>query len=313
MVASPTLPVSRPKRPWYHPLKLLQRAVIYAVIFVAVLYLFVVVFLAAKQTEMIYYGYTKPISPVDAVRQAKVMKLVPWAQTTPGVTGPQGYVPPNFTSPAPRGTIIFFHGNGESAWNWAGQVPAFTKRGFRVFMYEYPGYGGRPGVPSEKTIVPDAQAVVRELNKAGYGPIYLWGQSLGAGVAAAVCADKSLPIQGLGLVTPWDSIANVAQSYYPWLPVRLVMIDKYDSIANLQHFGHPICAIWGDRDDTIYPALSQNLYAHLPGPKKMILKAGYGHGDWPDTPEQKWWDDALDFIAPKNSAGGSDTKRVCLA
>jgi len=296
MVAPPTIsPDSRRRWPWYHPLVLLQRVVIYTVL----TYIMIGAYLAAMQTRMTYYGYTQPVAMDEAVRQAKAMGLVPWEQTTPGAKGPQGYVPPDFASPAPRGTIIFFHGNGESAWRWGDQVPAFAKRDFRVFMYEYPGYGGRPGVPSEKTIVPDAQAVVRELDKAGYGPIYIWGQSLGAGVGAAVCADKTLPIQGLALVTPWDTIANVAQSYYPWLPVRLVLIDKYDSIANLEHFGHPICVIRGDRDDTIYPALSLNLFAHLPEPKKMILQAGYGHGDWPDPPEQTWWDDALDFIAPK--------------
>ena len=47
------------------------------------------------------------------------------------------------------------------------------------------------------------------------------------------------------------------------------------------------------------PPLSLNLFAHLPEPKKIILKEGYGHGDWPDSPELAWWDDALDFIAPK--------------
>ena len=64
-------------------------------------------------------------------------------------------------------------------------------------------------------------------------------------MAAAVCADKSLPIEGLILATPWDNIANVGLSLFPYLPIRLLMIDKYDSITNLQHFGHPICVIRG--------------------------------------------------------------------
>ena len=298
MVGSP--PASqRAKRPWYHPVKLLQRLVVYA----AIVYIVFAVYLAAMQTSLVYEGYTRPVPLGEALERAKEAGLVPWDHTTPGATGPQGYVPLDFSSPAPRGTIVFFHGNGESAWLWAGYVPAFEKRGFRVFMYEYPGYGGRPGVPSEKTIVPDAQAVVRSLEQQGYGPIYLWGVSLGTGVAAAVCADPTLNIQGLTLSSPWDNIANVGLSYYPYLPVRLVMSDKYDSIANLQHFGHPICVIYGDRDGIIVPTLSLNLFARLPEPKKIILKAGYGHSDWPDTPELSWWDDALDFIAPQNKGG----------
>jgi pimeloyl-ACP methyl ester carboxylesterase len=154
-------------------------------------------------------------------------------------------------------------------------------------------------VPSEKTIVPDARAVIRSLDAAGFGPIYVWSESLGTGIAAAVCADPSLPVHGLGLASPWDTLPNVAASYYPYYPVRFFIKDRYDSISNLQHFHHPICVIRGDMDDTIPPPLSINLFAHLPEPKKEILKTGYGHGDWPHTPDLPWWNDAIDFIAPK--------------
>ena len=61
------------------------------------------------------------------------------------------------------------------------------------------------------------------------------------------------------------------------------MIDRYDSIANLQHFHHPICVIRGDKDDHHLSGAQLNLFAHLPDPKKMILMSGYGHGDWPDS------------------------------
>jgi pimeloyl-ACP methyl ester carboxylesterase len=290
-------PVSRPRK-WRHPLRWIGLTVIIVVIVYAVLGLW----LDAMQTGMIYEGFTAPVPMPEAVKQAQAVGLVPWDRTTPGATGPQGYVRPDFAAPAPRGTIVFFHGNGESAWEWVEDVAPFTQRGFRVFLYEYPGYGGRPGVPGEKTIVPDARAVIRSLADAGFGPIYVWGESLGSGVAAAVCGDPDLPVHGLTLVTPWDTLPDVGASYYPYFPVHLFMVDQYDSIANLQHFRHPICVIRGDRDDTIPPALTLNLFAHLPNPKKMILKAGYGHGDWPDSPELPWWDDAIDFIAPKTAA-----------
>jgi pimeloyl-ACP methyl ester carboxylesterase len=288
-------PTPVPRRHWSHPVELAKRLAIYALI----AYVFVCVYLTAMQNRLIYVASTQAVPTALAIHQAEGVGLVPWDHPTPGATSPQGYVRPDFAKPAPRGTIVVFHGNGEYAWDRPEQVEAFTRRGFRVFLYEYPGYGGRPGRPSEKTIVPDAQALIRALDQAGYGPIYVWGQSLGSGVAAAVCADASLPIHGLTLVTPWDNIANVGLSFYPYLPIRLLMIDKYDSIGNLEHFRHPICLIRGDQDPVIPPALSLNLFAHLPDPKKMILKAGYGHGDWPDSPELAWWDDALDFIAPK--------------
>ena len=253
------------------------------------------------QTRMIYVGYNYPLTTEQAQDQAKSQGLVPWDRTTPGAVGPQGYVLPNFTGPAPRGTMVVFHGNGEFAWMRPNVVEAIRRRGFRVFLYEYPGYGGRPGKPSEAVIVSDARALVLSLQQAGDGPIYLWGQSLGSGVAAAVCADPELKIAGLALITPFDTLPNTGQVHYPFLPVHLLMIDQYNSVANLQNFKGPICMIRGDGDIVVPPALSLNLYAHLPGPKKMILQTGYGHGDWPDSPELSWYDDALDFIAPKQA------------
>jgi pimeloyl-ACP methyl ester carboxylesterase len=257
------------------------------------------VYLSAMQTRMIYVGVTHPLTTEEAVHDAKVMGMMPWDHTTPGATAPQGYVRPDFRDPAPRGTIVLFHGNGEFAWMRPEEVTALTQRGFRVFAYEYPGYGGRPGQPSETAIVPDARAVIRSLDQAGFGPVYVWGQSLGAGVAAAVCGDPTLPVKGLGLITAWDNLANVGLSFYPFIPIRLLLIDKYDSIANLQHFPHPICVMRSEHDEIIPPPLSLNLFAHLPEPKKMILFENCGHNDWPDDPALLWWDDALNFIAPK--------------
>jgi len=285
------------RRPWYHPLRLAQRLAIYTVIG----YVTVCVYLFAIQNSLTYpTRQTGANLPTDqAILLAKSVNLVPWDHPTPGATAPQGYVSPDFSSPAPRGTIVVFHGNGGNAFERTAYVDAFTRRGFRVFLYEYPGYGGRPGRPGETVIVPDGQALVRSLEQAGYGPIYIWGESLGAGVAAAVCADAALPVHGLVLMTPWDNIANVGQSFYPWIPVRLLMIDKYDSIANLQHFAHPICIVRSEDDEVIPPPLTLNLIAHLPEPKKVIVQAGVGHNNWPRSPELAWWNDALDFIAPK--------------
>lgn len=296
MADSPPAQAQCVKRTWSHPPELAKRLVIYALIG----YVMICVYLAAMQTRMIYVGITHPLSTERAVEDAKGAGLVPWDQTTPGSAAPQGYVRRDFASPAPRGTIVVFHGNGEFAWMRPEEVEAMTRRGFRVFLYEYPGYGGRAGRPSEATIVPDARALIRSLDHAGYGPIYVWGQSLGSGVGAAVCADATLPVHGLALLTPWDNIANVGLSFYPYLPVRLIMIDKYDSIANLQQFRHPLCVIRSEYDEIIPARLSLNLYAHLPEPKKMIEFKDVGHNDWPDSPDLPWWDDALDFIAPKH-------------
>jgi pimeloyl-ACP methyl ester carboxylesterase len=288
---------SHAKRPWYSPLRLAQRAVIYA----AVMYVTLCVFLYFQQDSMIYPAMIAggPANTQIAIRQAADGGLVPWPSSASPSDSYEGFVTRDFAKPARRGTIMVFHGNGSSANQLTFFVEAFRQRGFRTFLYEYPGYSGRPGHPRETVMAAEARKIVRELDAQGLGPVYLWGESLGSGVASSVAGDPTLPVHGLMLMMPWDTIAHVAQSEFPIVPVRLLLHDTYDSVANLDHFRHPICVIRGDQDTTVPPACTLNLFAHLPDPKLMILQAGYGHGDWPSEPNLAWWDEALNFIAPQ--------------
>jgi len=284
-------------RPWYSPVRLAQRALVIG----GSVYVILCGFLYFTQDEQIYPSAQPPdrVKTAGNIKAAWVHGVVPWDEPTPGAASPQGYVRTDFTGPAPRGTIVVFHGNGDTAYERDYYAIAFAQRGFRTFLYEYPGYGGRPGHPREKTIVPDARALIRKLAAKGLGPIYVWGESLGSGVAASVVADPTLPVRGLALMMPWDTIANVGYYRFPYIPVALFMHDTYDSISNLEHFQHPVCVLRGDLDDTVPPKLTLNLFAHLRDPKLMILESGYGHGNWSVVPTESWWDEALDFIAPK--------------
>ena len=285
------------KRPWYYPMALARRLINYYLLICVALFLF--------QNSLLFPRWISGavMSKDEGAKRAANVGLVPWGNPTTGTTAPQGYVATDFAKPALRGTIVVFHGNGGCAFDRTFYVDAFTRRGFRTFLYEYPGYGGRPGSPSLASIVGDAQALIRSLDQAGYGPIYIWAESVGTGVAAEVCQDTSLPINGLTLSSPWDTLTNAAAYHYPFMPVSILLWDKYDSIANLAHFAHPICVICGTIDPVLPSRLGLNLYAHLPGPKKLIMQVGYGHGDWPCEPNLTWWDDALNFIAPQNAPG----------
>ena len=279
------------KKPWYHPLALGRRLINY--------YLLICVALFFLQNSLLFPRWISGavMSAEEGASRAVGVGLVPWDHSVAGATTPQGYVSANFAWKAPRGTIVLFHGNGGCAFDRSYFVDAFAQRGFRTFLYEYPGYGGRPGKPSAATIVGDAQALIRSLDQAGYGPVYVWGESVGAGIAAAVCNDATLPVHGLTLSTPWDTLTNAAAYHYPFIPVSVLLWDKYDSISNLAHFAHPICVICGTIDPVLPMRLGLNLYNNLPGSKKFISQNGYGHGDWPCEPKLIWWDDALNFIA----------------
>jgi pimeloyl-ACP methyl ester carboxylesterase len=279
------------ERPWYHPLALVRRAINY--------YLVICVALFLMQNSLLFPRWItgSVFSQKAAVAQAASVGFVPWS--FPSGTAPfQGYVRSNFSKPAPRGTIVVFHGNAGCAFDRIYYEDAFTKRRFRTFLYEYPGYGGRPGSPSAASIVAEAQALIRSLDQAGYGPVYVWGESVGSGLAAEICRDPTLPIHGLTLLTPWDSLTHAAALHYPFVPVTMLLWDRYDSVANLQHFPHPICVVCSEKDEVLPVQLGLNLYAQLPGPKKLIMQPGCGHNDWPNSSGLAWWDEALDFIAP---------------
>ena len=77
------------------------------------------------------------------------------------------------------------------------------------------------------------------------------------------------------------------------------MSALFDQSTSLQHFPHPICVVRSKEGEVIPPPLADNLYAHLPEPKKLIEFEGCGHNSWPSAPQLGWWDNALDFIAPR--------------
>jgi len=279
--------------PWWHPVKLLARLLIA----LTVGFILICAALYAIQGKLIYPAAGQPFAAGQAESEARAAGLVPWHSPDGEV---QGFTLPDFHDAVPRGTFIVLHGNGEYAYYHADTATDLRRHGFRALLYEYPGYCGRSGTPSEKTIVPEVRAIIRALDKAGLGPIYIWGQSLGAGVAAAACADPSLPVKGLLLITPWDTLPNVGASVYPFIPVHLLMTDRYDSVANLAHFQHPIFLARSGDDDVIPPRLSMHLYATLPEPKKEIVFPGAHHNDWPLVAPPGWLEEALDFIAPKD-------------
>jgi uncharacterized protein len=285
-------------RPWYYPMALARRLINY--------YLLICVALFLMQNSLLFPRWIAGalFTRQEAAEKAASVGLAPWNNSPSGTLLPQGYVGSDFTKPMLRGTIVVFHGNAGCAFDRTYYVDALARRGFRTFLYEYPGYGGRPGSPCAASIVADAQVLIRSLDQAGYGPIYVWGESVGSGVAASVCSDPTLPVHGLTLLTPWDSLTHAAAMHYPFVPVSVLLWDKYDSVANLARFPHPICVICS-RNDTILPLpLGLNLFAHLFGPKKLIVQDNCGHNDWPNSPDLSWWDEALNFIAPKSSSTG---------
>ena len=169
--------------------------------------------------------------------------------------------------------------------------------GFRVILAEYPKYGGRPGKVGEKPFVADGFETVR-LAYEQYGePLYLLGESLGCGVAAAIAKQTSVPIAGIILITPWDTLASVAKSLFPFLPVKMLLTDKYDSVENLKSFKKKISVVGAEQDEILPVQHAKNLYASLPEERKRLwIIKGAGHNDWPFHTDVSLFKEVTDFV-----------------
>lgn len=207
--------------------------------------------------------------------------------------------------PAPcEGTVIVFHGNGGTAADRRFYLDVLGARGYRVILAEYPLYGGRKGKLGERAFVADGIETVHLAFEEYGGPLYILGESLGSGVAAAVAGKASVKIDGIILVTPWDTLESVAKSKFPLLSVRLFLSDKYDSIKNLISFKGKIAVVGADRDEILPVNHAGNLYKSLPGnAKRMWTIQGAGHNDWYMYTSSPWWDEIIAFVSGNESNG----------
>jgi pimeloyl-ACP methyl ester carboxylesterase len=195
-----------------------------------------------------------------------------------------------------KGTVVVFHGNAGPAVFRDYYIKSLENRGYRVVLAEYPGYGGRPGELTEESLVADARSTAREAKRAFGPPCILWGESMGCGVAAALAADHSIMPKGVVLITPWDSLLNVAKAKVPILPVGIVVHDKYDNITNLTGYSGPVAVVMAGRDRVIPKKTTLNLYNSLSQPKRIWIFNDAGHNNWPTGQDLIWWDEVLDFI-----------------
>lgn len=200
---------------------------------------------------------------------------------------------------AARGTIIVFHGNAGHAGHRGYYPAALNDLGFRVILGEYPGYGPRGGELGEKSLVADAEGTI-SLAWERYGaPLVVFGESLGAAVAAEAAARQKDKVTGLLLFTPWDRLENIASLHHPWLPVKWLLKDPYDTAAHLASFPRPVLVAVASRDSIIPARFGLALYEGLAAPKRLALIQGADHNDWINFTGEGWWSDALDFLLGK--------------
>jgi pimeloyl-ACP methyl ester carboxylesterase len=171
-------------------------------------------------------------------------------------------------------TIIFFHGNGSDRTDFMKQGAQFHRRGWGVLLASYRGYSGNPGEPTESGLMADARATIATVAPR-VGPIILWGHSLGSGVAARMASEGRAA--GLVLEAPYTSITDVAAEEYPYVPVRLLLRDRFDTRTLVKRIAVPVLIFHSVDDREVPFAMGRELADQLGERATFVKLSGMGH------------------------------------
>ncbi|MDP1900370.1 MAG: hypothetical protein Q8K96_07940 [Rubrivivax sp.] len=190
--------------------------------------------------------------------------------------------------------LIYFGGNAEEVTALLSareQLP-----GWGLLLVNYRGYGLSGGKPSQAALLGDAVALydwAHQRPEVDARRIVAWGRSLGAGVAVHLAAQR--PVAGVVLLSPYDSLAAVAQGHYPWVPVRWLFRHPFDAVSLAPAITAPLLALAMAGDRIMPVGHSRRLVQAWGGPHQLVV---FDDGDHNNLPEPAYWTAMGDFLRP---------------
>ncbi|MFN2644631.1 MAG: alpha/beta hydrolase [Burkholderiales bacterium] len=179
-------------------------------------------------------------------------------------------------APAGAPLVLYFGGNAEEVSWLLDELPR-RDTGAAWLLVDYRGYGASGGAPSERALVEDAMLWHDYAAKSG-ARLYAAGRSLGSGVAVRLAAER--PLDGLILITPYDSMVAVGKRHYPFLPVELLLRHRFDSLSLARRVSAPLLCIVATHDQIVPPAHAKRLFDAWAGPKQWFeMEAGHNDVD----------------------------------
>lgn len=181
----------------------------------------------------------------------------------------------------PQAVALFLHGNAGNLTHVAGSLQVLHDRHrLAVMSLDYRGYGRSEGIPNEAGVMQDARAARAWLAKrtgVAEKDIVLLGQSLGGGVAVDLAAKDDC--RGLVLASTFTSMTDAAAHHVPYVPTRLLMSNRYDSIRKIKDYRGPLLMVHGDRDRVVPYSQGKKLFEAANEPKRFITATGGDHND----------------------------------
>jgi uncharacterized protein len=164
-------------------------------------------------------------------------------------------------------TILFFHGNAGDLSNRNYKLNELAKFDVNFLILAYRGFSGNEGQPTEQGLYDDAKSALEWIKIKGVKEknLILYGESLGTAVTIEVAQNKNLA--GIVLESPFTSMVELAQKYYPFLPAKFLLKDRYETVKKLKNISSPLLVLHG-RLDTIVPfAMGEELFKQVNEPK----------------------------------------------
>ena len=164
-------------------------------------------------------------------------------------------------------TILFLHGNAGSLENRIHKINNFEDMNVNFLLVSWRGFSGNKGEPTEKNLYEDSASALRWLKNKGVkeNNIIIYGESLGTGVATEISQNKNFA--GIILESPFTSMIDVAKDKYPFLPVKILLKDKYESDKKIKNVKIPILVMHGKVDDIVPFHMGQKIYNLANEPK----------------------------------------------
>jgi hypothetical protein len=226
------------------------------------------------QRRLIYF----PTGPLPRPADVGLDSAQPVAFTTAdGVQLEAWYIP---AAGEPAGAVLVVPGNAGNRAHRAPLAAALRDAGLATLLLDYRGYGANPGHPSQDGLLSDARAAADALqDRSGVGDdrLVYYGESLGASVAAGLAAER--PPAALILRSPFPDLAQVGQRQFPWLPVGLLLRDRFPTTEWVARYEGPTLVIAGDGDTLVPPQLSRQVADAAGGPADVEMISAIGHND----------------------------------
>jgi|TARA_B100001093_G_scaffold272898_1_gene260790 fermentation-respiration switch protein FrsA (DUF1100 family) len=191
-------------------------------------------------------------------------------------------------------TILFFHGNAGNLSNRNYKLNELSKLDLNFLIVAWRGFSGNLGDPTEKALYQDARNSLNWLEKKGVKQknLILYGESLGTAIAVEVAQNKNLA--GVILESPFTSMVELSQQYYPLLPVKFLLKDKYETIKKIRNVNSPLLVLHGKLDNIVPFSMGERLFNKANEPK---FKYFVQNDDHMMRYDQKLLDEITKFIS----------------